>query len=444
MPISYPHSLTPCEVTKAMSGQNKERFPLMIAYRLNKLIYWTAHSRFIVCSIYIALVKMEKKSDTKLFLVEKSPPIFTSCGKQGFTGSFPLTEEDILLQFFGYHRYLQKNSKLQSSSQDAIRLVIQDVNDWWSNSGIPLKSWQAIEQFILKIIEDFKNKLKNKNRNTEAVIKKEMSFLLKIKQTFWVVQPSYENDLQRLYTTGKSTERNVYDWLYLEGVRGMQHTATLGSFDKKLAKRKKRSFDDRQAHEARKSKLSTSANPCNNSYDNEESDSDDNETSSYTPPVIRPPPKNKKKEGIPESVYLISDKKKVSNRTTTELAAAFLRFEGKNLDEYNLSVNTTRRRRNIVRVEKAEEIIQCQLRDCEDNIFALHWDGKIIKSLTHVGNDIDRVAVLLTRTDGQEILLSIVGIEGPSTASNEAKHIIQVSKTTTLLSYFKFLIYKQL
>ena len=63
------------------------------------------------------------------------------------------------------------------------------------------------------------------------------------------------------------------------------------------------------------------------------------------------------------------------------------------------------------------------------------WDGKIIKFLTHVGNDIERVAVLLTRTDGQEVLLSIVGIDGPSTAANEANilyRFVELSFSLTL------------
>ncbi|KAG0711681.1 hypothetical protein GWK47_020073 [Chionoecetes opilio] len=59
-------------------------------------------------------------------------------------------------------------------------------------------------------------------------------------------------------------------------------------------------------------------------------------------------------------------------------------------------------------------------------MYALHWDGKLIKSLMHVGKDMERVAVILTGTDGQEVLLSIVGMEGRSTAENEAAKIIQV------------------
>ena len=46
--------------------------------------------------------------------------------------------------------------------------------------------------------------------------------------------------------------------------------------------------------------------------------------------------------------------------------------------------------------------------------------------MTHIGKDVEHVAVILTGTDGQEVLLSIIGIEGPSTADNEAQKIIQV------------------
>ncbi|KAG0729348.1 hypothetical protein GWK47_030552 [Chionoecetes opilio] len=46
----------------------------------------------------------------------------------------------------------------------------------------------------------------------------------------------------------------------------------------------------------------------------------------------------------------------------------------------------------------------------------------------HVGKDMERVAVILTGTDGQEVLLSIVGMEGRSTAENEAAKIIQWSR----------------
>ena len=43
------------------------------------------------------------------------------------------------------------------------------------------------------------------------------------------------------------------------------------------------------------------------------------------------------------------------------------------------------RRRKAVRTSKAKEIVKHQLGDSNDKYFALHWDGKMIKSLTNVG-----------------------------------------------------------
>ncbi|KAG0717255.1 hypothetical protein GWK47_054838 [Chionoecetes opilio] len=115
----------------------------------------------------------------------------------------------------------------------------------------------------------------------------------------------------------------------------------------------------------------------------------------------------------------------ISNRAVTELAAAFRKDGGKNLEEYNLSVNTTGRRRQSARLEKAADILSGNLAiSLPDVCTTLGW--KLIKSLMHVGKDMERVTVILTGTDGQEVLLSIVGMEGRSTAENEAAKIIQV------------------
>ena len=95
------------------------------------------------------------------------------------------------------------------------------------------------------------------------------------------------------------------------------------------------------------------------------------------------------------------------------------------MDDYNLSCMTTLRRQSSVRMNKAQEIIEDQLGD-PNQIWTLHWDGKIIKSLTHVGKDCEHVAVLLTGTCGKEVLLSVIDVEAQSNAENETKSIIEV------------------
>ena len=87
---------------------------------------------------------MNTRKSTKLSLFEKEPPIFTSKESQGFQGSFPPTVEDIILQFYGYHSYLQESSKRKSSIADAVKLVVVDLIAWWKRTGIPLVSPQQL------------------------------------------------------------------------------------------------------------------------------------------------------------------------------------------------------------------------------------------------------------------------------------------------------------
>ena len=46
----------------------------------------------------------------------KRPPVFTSDGNQGFRGKVPPTGEDVILQYIGYHTYLQRISNRQSKN----------------------------------------------------------------------------------------------------------------------------------------------------------------------------------------------------------------------------------------------------------------------------------------------------------------------------------------
>ena len=72
---------------------------------------------------------METKSKTKkLELIDKPIPTFTTDNAQNFKGAYPPTRKDICLQFYGYHEYLQRASKRQSSVMDAVKLAM--VENW--------------------------------------------------------------------------------------------------------------------------------------------------------------------------------------------------------------------------------------------------------------------------------------------------------------------------
>ena len=87
--------------------------------------------------------------------LDKYPPTVTSSENIGFTGAYPPTSEKMLLQYHGYHRYLQNTTNRQSSAKEAINLVVKDIVDWWKKSGIPLKSVQGIYGMVQKVLYEF-------------------------------------------------------------------------------------------------------------------------------------------------------------------------------------------------------------------------------------------------------------------------------------------------
>ena len=58
---------------------------------------------------------MDTKSTTTLWLLEQSPPLITSEGEQKFVSAYSPTCKQVLLQFYGYHKHLQTETKMQSS-----------------------------------------------------------------------------------------------------------------------------------------------------------------------------------------------------------------------------------------------------------------------------------------------------------------------------------------
>ena len=262
---------------------------------------------------------------------------------------------------------------------------MQDIKDWWIKTGIPLKTNQAIEKLILKDVDEYKLRKENRNRKTKET--KRQQFLSKMEQTFWAVQPTYELQLKTWQQQEKCDQRHKEDWLYLEGVRGSNRTNTLGSKDKKLAAKRKRFMRDQQVLEAKRSANSESSTfatatiiSCESESESVLEESGFGFTASTNTPSTSV--KSARSEGITSGAYLIADKYGLSNRALTELAGVFQKSSGKSLDQLYLSVNTTRRRKTNIRKSTATVIIQSQLGAISQKRFALHWDGKLIKSDT--------------------------------------------------------------
>ena len=55
-------------------------------------------------------------------------------GRDGFNLIYPPTKEQVLLQYYSYHRSKQYETGGTSSRREAMLLVVEDIQKWWSNS----------------------------------------------------------------------------------------------------------------------------------------------------------------------------------------------------------------------------------------------------------------------------------------------------------------------
>ena len=100
----------------------------------------------------IGVSTTETKAKTRVWLLDKNPPIFCESGAQGFKCAYPPTGEDVLLQVLAYKRYLANaKSGKEVRSGTATAMATDDLEKWWLKTGIPTKSAYGIEKMIQKI-----------------------------------------------------------------------------------------------------------------------------------------------------------------------------------------------------------------------------------------------------------------------------------------------------
>ena len=137
-------------------------------------------------------------------------------------------------------------------------MVVTGIQKWWLKVRIATNADKAILQIISKDVAEYKLRKMNRSKTTHAVENQRNIFLSKIRNTFWVVQLDYEAQLNQLQQQDKRDARYKEGWLYLEAVRGKNRKATLGSRDKKLVERRKRSFETQNSIETKQLALSKS------------------------------------------------------------------------------------------------------------------------------------------------------------------------------------------
>jgi hypothetical protein len=113
----------------------------------------------------------------------------------------------------------------------------------------------------------------------------------------------------------------------------------------------------------------------------------------------------------------IFDKTKTSDRNVMRILTATVKALGLNPDDYALNYTSLYERRRNLREEKCSELRK-HFRFPDESFLVLHWDGKLLPSLT--GREkADRLAIVVTY-DGEEQLLGVPETGGTGQEMSEA------------------------
>ena len=110
----------------------------------------------------------------------------------------------------------------------------------------------------------------------------------------------------------------------------------------------------------------------------------------------------------------------MSNRAAFEVLAA----STSNIDPNNkvLSVNSVGRKRKLFVKEIAKTVHHNEIGTPSD-YYIIYWDGKKFKASTHCGENQEKVAVILTSSNGNEIQLGIIPVVNGTAYEHHTKII---------------------
>ena len=109
-------------------------------------------------------------------------------------GKYPPSREQVLTQFYGYHKKMQAATNGTSSKKISVSLVAEDIERWWDNTGIKIKANCTINESVNKLLASYVRLQTNKDRGNKDQEHRD-AFLNDIQDTMWVVTKETEDTL---------------------------------------------------------------------------------------------------------------------------------------------------------------------------------------------------------------------------------------------------------
>ena len=359
---------------------------------------------------------MATRSEKNLWLLNKSPI-------ETITGARLPSKEQVLLRYYQLHRELKQT--VSASTKE----VIQEVMVFWEQSGIPTTTCVHAQTKLKKLVEAYERLKKTKNMVGDRHRMREDIF---------------KGDLEEIFDIAHSTALERTDVLdidkeFLRRQREDRSGASLGGVDVVFAKKKERTTQRQDRQVRLRQRASADATKLmEKSQISFDSSSESNSPSSASSPDRYSPclPKVRRTDQSPSrsstlvapvrkavrDLNLIStwDRENLSVRQATACFSATAQSLGIDMNTVSVSKSTVHRARTSGRKECAQKIRE--QKDIEQlERVVLHWDGKLLPEVSGSGEQVDRIAVVVTAEGGTEFFLG-----APATNDSTGKNVAAV------------------
>ena len=273
----------------------------------------------------------------------------------------------------------------------SVRQTALQIQYQYSKANIPTIDPCHIIKKVRRLHEEYIGLKKSKSRKTGQAEENRANFVASLKNLFDVAH----RDAMSMIDIKEDRD-------FLEAQRKPDRQGKMGGVDQAWVGRRtrmqqrmddegRRTAQERQAFAERQAMVELESSTSSTSSEEHEE-------------VAHPPKRSRRAQSqkpfVSPQVSAALDRTNISDRQAAHVLVPFAEELGTNAEELALSPSTINRQRRRHRHEKAAELKE---KFAPDVPLTLHWDGKMMPSLTNEGN-VDRLPILVSGEGVQKIL----------------------------------------
>ena len=337
------------------------------------------------CDFFLSSME-STRSKNKVFLLGSSTEILTGAKLPS------------LRQVLGL--FINEHNEKKKTVREASAIAIEKTVEFWQKAKIPTRAVHHCQAKLESEFESWRLLKKNANRTTETQKSKELAFSGKLENLFDI---AHAEALQMITI---SEDRDFLLAQREEGRRG-----SMGGLDSTMAKKEKKSAEQKMKLETRRLRAETSckrltemAELASTSSETDESMTPEMQatTSEFQTPSRPKRRKLKLKKVVTPKLTAMLDRNKVTDRKAVFVVAETAKSLGHDIQDLALSRSSIRRYRLEHRAS-----ISAHLKETFQSFVPLvvHWDGKMLHDLT--GKEtVDRLPILVSGKGVSQLLIA--------------------------------------